>query len=384
MTPAKVRIINQLAIMEFLRLNKVSSRTAIADALGLSLPSVVRITDDMMLRNLLVFNGQAEKSGGRKRLLLEFNGAGNLVVSAEINMSRIDGFVVDLNGSIYKRTSETLDCTQTELMMSVLKRMVGDLLSFAHTLERSLLGIAIIVPGTTVMDTGEVIQASRLRLKRYPMGEEITKCFGLPTIVENDSNAAAIGELWLSRNAIISDLAFIHLREGLGVGLVVGGEVYRGENSSAGELGHIVLDSVDFQSDYSEYGPVERKVAGLGLTKATLEAVAVHSVKFWSEPVDYRKLFDAYFAGEVWCSSIINDFVDVLSKLIIIINALINPAKIILSGEVMEVASPLLERINQNVYSGIKVEVSAIGSAAVIYGGAVSLLKKSIGLTANS
>ncbi len=375
LSPAKIRSINRMAIIEFLRLRKVASRTEISESLGLSLPSVVRIIDELLDLGYVIFNGKSEKSGGRKRNLLELNSSQILTISVDISDKNIDGYLIDLNGFVYRNLNKKVDCYNTPLMISELEKMLSSLIIFAQSLRQTLIGIAIIVPGLTDPDTGKVIQASRLGLKNYPLGSVVYEKFQLPVFVENDSNAAALGELWFDTKSSSSNLALIHLREGLGVGLVVDGEIYRGSNSSAGELGHIVLDSNDFSSKYSEYGPAEKKVAGIGISDAAKEIADHEEGKNREEAINFECVFKDYLNGEKWPVKIVDDFVDVLSKLVIIINALFNPSKIIISGEVVEVAFPLIDRVRENIYSNISIEVSAMSGRSFILGGAVGLFK---------
>ena len=83
-TPSRMRSINQTAVLEYIRMNKCASRAVIANELGLSLPSIVRIVDDLFKQKFLRFSGEYETSGGRKRPLVEFDAEQNISIGIEL------------------------------------------------------------------------------------------------------------------------------------------------------------------------------------------------------------------------------------------------------------------------------------------------------------
>ncbi len=375
-TPSRMRSINQTAVMEYIRIHKGASRAVIANELNLSLPSVVRIIDDLIEKRFVKFSGDFEHSGGRKRPLVEFDAENNISIGLEVGDGMIRGYVIDLAANTLQAEHCTFPANDPDQALSAVFKVIESLYTFVTASSRVFRGISIAVPGVTDHRTGEVAVIPGLGWENLPLQAMIEARFPVPVAVENDSNAAALGEMWFGRGDGIYNLALIHLRKGLGVGFIVDGAIYRGPNNAAGELGHIVLSSNDFASVHQDYGPVEQAIAGVGL-----EQQAKNKLRHMLSPaalnaISFQDLFEDYFAQEKWSVEIVRNFVETLAKVIIIISTVMDTEKIVLAGEIMGPAEPLIDSIRQKIYQNIVIEKSKIDSMASILGGAVALIQR--------
>lgn len=374
-TPSRMRSINQTAVLEYVRVNRMASRSELAEALGLSLPSIVRIVDDLMEKGLVKFSGNYEFSGGRRRPLVEFDTGNNIAVVIEIGESLIRGAIVNLAGEQLERLEIPFYSPDEKTVLETLFRTITPLCDRAGGCNKNFHGVAIAVPGVVQPHTGKVLSAPSVGWEDFALGEILRERYAVPIVVENDSNAAALGEMWFGDNDDLYNLALIQLRKGLGVGLIVDGSIYRGPNNAAGEVGHIVLSPDDFRSTHLSYGPVEQKIAGVGLIEKS--GMALRAIKdARAGEVTYQRLFDDYSAGMDWPKQIVGEFVNTLSMVVILVNAMMNCEKIILSGEIMECAQGLIAEIQSKVYSSIVVEKSKIGAMAGLLGGFVALIQR--------
>src|SRR5690349_6748283 len=99
-TATDMRRINRSAILEIVRRESPISRTLIAEKLGVSLPTVMRIIDELVEEGLVRPHGSTEWSGGRRRPLLEFNAEGYVVIGIDLSRANIFGAIADLGGSV--------------------------------------------------------------------------------------------------------------------------------------------------------------------------------------------------------------------------------------------------------------------------------------------
>ncbi len=127
------------------------------------------------------------------------------------------------------------------------ERVVGDIVDVIkrfrsrHSVS-SLRGVGIGVPGFIDMDAGVVVGAANLPgFQGFPIRHEIQRVLGTPITLENDANAAALGEMWLGAGKDVKDLILITLGTGIGGGIVVGGKVLHGFLGMAGEIGHMTI-----------------------------------------------------------------------------------------------------------------------------------------------
>ena len=376
-TPSRMRSINQTAVLEYVRVNRVVSRSELSEALGLSLPSVVRIVDELIEKKLIRFSGQFEKSGGRRRPLIEFDMASNIAVSVEVGDRIINGAIIDLEGNVLERRVTPCPTVDPDTILDTLLRTVAALHTIAQASDKNYLGIAVEVPCVAETSTGKILSSEpSLFWDHLPLGDILREKFKVPNIVENDSNAAALGEMWYGNHQGIYNLALIQLRKGLGVGLIVDGSIYRGANNAAGELGHLVFSPDNFRRTHDGgYGPVERTIAGIGLIeKARQKLTALGDPG--AETVTYSRIFDDYQNGLEWPKQIVQELIDMLSMVIVTVHGMMDCEKTILAGEVIEHAGFLVDEIRSRIYSNIVVEESTIGVGASLLGGIVALIQR--------
>jgi glucokinase len=105
-----------------------------------------------------------------------------------------------------------------------------------------LVGVGIGIPGFIQMERGVVIGSANLpSLDNFPVRDEIQKRLGTPIILENDANAAALGEMWMGAGRGVSELVLLTLGTGIGGGIIIGGRVLHGYLGMAGEMGHMTV-----------------------------------------------------------------------------------------------------------------------------------------------
>ena len=157
---------------------------------------------------------------------------------------------IDLGGTAIKAGSITSDgkVVARREMPSELQRGPADLLDRMAQLARELgveSCVGLGVPGLVDLAGGRVLQSPNLGcIQEVPLVAELARRLNLPAGVhlENDANAAAIGEHWLGRGRSEQDLLLVTLGTGVGGGLILGGVLYAGPGGMAGEIGHVVVD----------------------------------------------------------------------------------------------------------------------------------------------
>jgi glucokinase len=139
-----------------------------------------------------------------------------------------------------------------------------------------LIGIGVGVPGLVRHDTGVVAQAPNLPgWREFPLKEQLEKRLGLPVLVENDANVAALGEVWLGAGRDVDDLILLTLGTGIGGGIVSRGLILRGADGMAGELGHMTVDpDSPYVCGCGNRGCLEALAAGTAVRRRGEEAVA--------------------------------------------------------------------------------------------------------------
>ena len=232
------------AILDLIRSSGVVSRIELADRSGLTGASISRIVKQLLLEGLIVETGFGDRTGGKRRALLQLNGRSRYAVGVSLDFATITYLVTDLSGAVVSR----LDAAGIghEPPGEVIARIAGelqDLLGQAGVAHEALMGIGMAVAGR--QDSAHHVLRSNPQATEWELfdiEQTLSAATDLPVVIENDSTCAAIGEFWVGRIPASDDFATVYLATGFGLGLMTNGDVYRGSSSNVGEIGHMVLD----------------------------------------------------------------------------------------------------------------------------------------------
>ena len=152
---------------------------------------------------------------------------------------------------------------------------IQELATKFRTSAGHLAGIGIGVPGIIEMQTGMLRQSPNLPgWEDYPVREEIERRLGTRVVLENDANAAALGEKWLGAASNVDDMCMLTLGTGVGGGIVLQGRIWHGMSGMAGELGHIQIDPDGPPCGCGSQGCLEQFASATAVKRMAVEAIA--------------------------------------------------------------------------------------------------------------
>jgi len=375
----EMRGINRSAILEMIRGSGPISRPQIAEELQVSLPTVMRIVDDLIEESLVRPTGQKEWSGGRKRSLLEFNGAEHLVLGIDLGGTKIYGAVANLNGEILYETHFTHHQCQAEESFHVLCAVVEKLLESSPKPGYKVHGIGIGVPGMVDHSAGVVRFAPSLEWDNFPLLKRLSERYDYPIALENDVNLAALGELWFGARGEEQDLVLITIGTGIGAGIVINGMVYSGAHHMAGEIGYLLPDRTHLGKSYPGFGALEQLASGTGIAERARRKIQGQLTQQQLEALSSEDVFTAIREKEAWAIPILDDTVDYLAQAIAAITLILDPDVILLGGGVARSADLLIDPILKRLEGAIpilpKIEPSQLSYRAAVYGSIIQLLR---------
>ncbi len=244
--PSDIKSYNNRIVFETVRRCGQIVRTDIARQTGMSAPTVLKVVQGFIDKGILLPSGEAETALGRKPLLLRFNPDALYTVGINFEGDHLSVALVNLAGDIHRvirrRVPHTFDMGTADVIVKTISRLYTD---YSCARERTV-AIGIGIPGIVDM-TGPTIAFAPLIGIHSPMDAQpvlaaIQTGAGLPVFVENDVNAAAIGETVVRKMGSDGDLLYVSLGTGLGAGIILGGALRRGRRSMAGEIGYTVYD----------------------------------------------------------------------------------------------------------------------------------------------
>ncbi len=383
-TAAEMRGINRASILELIRCHGTISRTQIAAELSVSLPTVMRISNDLMRAGLVIENGQKESSGGRKRNLLQFNGAAHLVIGIDLGGTKIYGAAANLNGELLHEISYTHYQTQAEQSLAVVCQMIDELLRFAEGAALPVRGIGLGVPGVVQPESGVVTIAPALDWTDFPLKERLAGRYSLPIVIENDVNLAALGEVWFGTDADINNLVLLAIGTGIGAGVVINGAVYGGAHHLAGEVGYFLPDRSHLGKAYPGFGALEQLASGTGIAgrgRAARQAMMESGLRPAEDvqALTAEEVFLAARRGEAWAEAVLQETIDYLAQLVAAVTLVVDPDAILLGGGVAKSADLLIEPIQRRLQGAIPlippIQASKLGYRAAAFGAIIQVLR---------
>lgn len=247
-TPAKalpgvVRTHNASVVLHQLRLHAPLSRADLAKRIGLNRSTVSSIVTQLIHAGLIQETCRQTDKLGRPGLSLAINPGGGCAVGVEIDASGVRVVLTDFNGKSVWRRSVHVDAGEPqETYLSCAEEFVRQALFQAQVKGLRVLGVGVALPGLVDVHRGELRYAPSLHWHDIPFRTRWSKRFGLPILIENNANAAALGEYTFGVAQNVPNFLYIGAGATMGGGIVINGELFRGRGGFAGEMGHMTLD----------------------------------------------------------------------------------------------------------------------------------------------
>jgi len=377
-TASLMHSINRGAVLDLIRQSGPIARSQIARRLNMSLPTVMRIVDSLIDEDLVHNPGTFESTKGRPRALVEFNGDGYAVVGVDLGGTKMFGAVADLAGNIQHEVYMAHDRGDAGRALDSLSELIGDLLQVPRPAGQRIRGIGIGATGLTLSPQGIVTWAPSLGWRDVPLKDILSDRFGVPVFVENDVNLAALGEWGFGAGRGTHNLVCMTVGTGIGLGIIIGGTLYRGHHQAAGEIGYLPPGVEYLGRVYGQFGPLESLASGTGVAERARAALGREGLPIPEDGITAEDVFAAAREGRAWAERVVNETVDYLSLAIAAISSLLDPEVIVLGGGVARSADLLIEPILQRV-RGVtpftpRLVPSALGYRAAVMGAIMLVL----------
>lgn len=234
---------NECVVIESVRLSGTITRGEIAHRTGLTQQSVSRIARSLLDRGILVEESQRRATSGKPRTPVRLSGTAAHALGLHIDPEVLTAVVIDLDGAIVctRTRPVSADIDPGEFVAQVVA-LGREALEKARGAVRAdgFLGIGVAVPGPVDIASGTVLGPPLLSAwNDLPLLYLLKDHFPCPVIIEKDSLAAAAGERWIGRDRRARDFAYLYLGTGVGSGLYLNGDLYRGVSANAGEFGQL-------------------------------------------------------------------------------------------------------------------------------------------------
>ncbi|MDD9150774.1 MULTISPECIES: ROK family glucokinase [unclassified Sporolactobacillus] len=247
-------------------------------------------------------------------------------------------------------------------------------------------GIGMGAPGFIDMATGFVYKAVNIGWENYPLKDELEKLTGMPAIIENDANLAALGEMWLGAGQGARNIVCITLGTGVGGGIICDGEILHGVSGMAGEIGHItVLPKNGAPCNCGKSGCLETVSSATGIRRLALEALdyndsdsILRDIFEDKGDISAEDVFDCAEKKDPLSLVVAEKAAYYLGYTLGAISMVVNPEKIIIGGGVSHAGNTLLLPLTKyfkkfslpRAFESCTIDVARLGNDAGVIGGA--------------
>ncbi len=299
----------------------------------------------------------------------------------------------DVGGNILARHSIRTEKEKgPEHVVAGILKMVETLTRTAGVAGSSIRGIGIGAPGPLNTKRGVIIDAPNLKWKNVPFREMVSGELGVESVLENDANAAALGEWWKGAGRGVNSLVCITLGTGVGGGIIIDGEIWHGATDVAGELGHMTIEVDGRLCGCGRYGCLEAYASATAISARAAEKLEDGRESSLRSAVDgdprrltSRMVCEHAFAGDPLCGEVMAEAARYLGVGVANILNILNPEMVVLAGGVAQAGEilfrPMLEEARIRVFpqavAQVRVVPAELGKDAGMIG-AIGVIKRSM------
>jgi glucokinase-like ROK family protein len=234
-----VREINLSTVLRYLRDGHPLSRAALASLTGLNKTTVSSLVEELLERGLIHEVGLDTSGGGRPATLLALKPEAGSIVGVAMGVDFVAVILTDFVGQIlWRRVQQTDPADSQKATIDLMLGIVDEAIAVSRSRETRILGLGLATPGTVNVHEGLLIFSPNLQWHDVPYRQIFFEHTGLQVLVDNDANAAALAEHLFGVADGAQNFLSIFAGVGVGGGLFLNGELYRGTGGFAGEIGH--------------------------------------------------------------------------------------------------------------------------------------------------
>jgi predicted NBD/HSP70 family sugar kinase len=341
-----IRDINRQIVLNYVRELGPLSRADIARETALQRSTISLIVDELRVDGLIE-EVSGESTGGRPPSLLSLRTADAVAIGVDLGTVTTVMATSDLAGRVLEQEEFPTDHDVKKTLAAIVHRAERLIGKSSGTIE----GIGISLPGVVDPETGD-LYVPHFGWRNEPIAETLKRATSLPVSIDNDANAAALAELWFGRPEIreVRDFILVLVEEGVGTGIVINGQVYRGEAGTAGEFGHMTIGSG---------APVECAVGSrecweaFASERSALARYQKLSRSNGSNEVNFAKLMDLALKGEGNARTALKETARCLGIGIANLIQGLGPEAVIVGGPIARVWPVIVEDLKASVDSSI-------------------------------
>jgi glucokinase-like ROK family protein len=382
---------NVVAVLRVLHKENRVSRADISRLTRLTAATVSSIVRKLEKANVLRVSGPALSKGGRKSLLVEFNPDAFYLLGVDIGVAKAVSVIIDLHGNIIRK--ERIAVSQNLAREAITERiftLIDDTMNGSGELRKKVMGIGISFPGSIDVERGICLRAPNLPAWHdLAIVDLFQRRFNLPCCVENDARAMALGEARFGNGRGRKNIFAILIGRGIGGGIIVNGELYRGSGSTAGEFGHITVNPTGPVCACGNWGCLEVMASGTSIASSAARIVkSGRPTRIGDlaggdpEQISTETVAQAWREGDHIAGMLMREAANYIGIGLSSVINLLSPELILIGGGVSLAGEAFIDRIRETIaeraytaafrppeiaLSGLGPDANCIGAAVLVF-----------------
>ena len=366
------------------------SRADVARVTKLTRTTVSSAVDELAAQGILVEVGRGQSLGGKPPTLMRVNKDSRHVIGLDLGNEEMRGSIVNLRGEIIQSEILPAEGVQGKEYVQLVFTLINRLIT---KVKQPLLGIGIGTPGLVESKGGLIRRAVNRNWTDLPLRQLVEDRFQMPVLVANDCHAAALAQFTFGSIKKVPSLVVLKIGEGIGAGLILDNKLFFGDNSAAGEIGHLVVVDKGDLCSCGHFGCLETVASsraiineGRKLFYSSSPENKLKNLVDNPEKINLETLEKAIQAGDAGVRSLIQSVGYYLGIAAASIVSLINVNQVVIAGEVAcfgpvltEVIQKTMEERSVDVISHVSnVSFSNLGENIVTLGAATLLIRNKL------
>jgi N-acetylglucosamine repressor len=376
-------------IISHLYYSGVASISEIVKTAKMSQPLVASLVEDLLGFGVILENGIGESIGGRRPNLFCINPEYQYVVGVDINLHTLTIALFDLNNKMVCREEfKNFDLENSSLYTAALVDKVNFMIAKMNIAKEKILAIGVSLPGLVDAENG--LSHTHLSFDKEGVSAHLKAKLGLSVLLDNDARTMALGEKAFGKAKDKKNVLCLNLSNGIGLGMILNGELHSGKNGFAGEFGHILIDPDGDLCHCGKIGCLETLTSGSILVRKIRNAIDEGQPSFLAKykeegkRIDLRAVVSAILAGDQFAIDQLNKMCEYLGKGLVTLIHLLNPEMIIIGGRLAQagkyIISPVSMWMNKYAMDKISSETELVNSDllddAALMGTMANVMKK--------
>ena len=350
------------------------SRSTISDVVG-------RLLDTGLVEEV----GSGESRGGRRPILIGFRDDAGVILGVDLGATHVSVILTDLRGSVLAWHDRPYPVrTDPGGAGKLVVELCRDCMTEWNGNGRLLMGIGVAVPSPVDPESPDrVLERIHPAWRGRAILDRLDAAFGAPVFVDNDANLGAVAERWWGKALGVDDFLYLKVATGVGAGLMIGGEIYRGSTGVAGEIGHIVVDPRGPECVCGSHGCLATLVGTQALVERTSNLLQTSPPSALAgKELNIKVIEDAALADDPVALRVVHEAAHHLGIALAGVLNLLNPGSVVVGGSLARAGDRLLVPLREAVFrrtlvasaAAADIGISELGPQATALGAATHVL----------